>query len=91
MILCVAGFAAVFGMTDKPQQAARLFSAVEPLLEAIGMDRSMELVDQKEFDHYVALVRSQLDEAAFAKAWAEGRTMTLEQAIKYALEDTESG
>jgi hypothetical protein len=32
------------------------------------------------------IVREQLDEAAFAAAWAEGQAMTLEQAIAYALE-----
>jgi hypothetical protein len=32
-----------------------------------------------------AALRAQLDEAAFNAAWAEGRTMTLEQAIEYAL------
>jgi len=30
-------------------------------------------------------VRAQLDEATFAQAWAAGRTMTLEQAVAYAL------
>jgi hypothetical protein len=34
----------------------------------------------------VALARSQLDEAMFALAWAEGRAMTMELAIEYALE-----
>jgi non-specific serine/threonine protein kinase len=81
--LCLAGFASVLGMTGKPQQAARLFGAVESLLESIG---PIEPTDQKDFDHYVAAVRAQLDQAAFAKAWAEGRTMTLEQAITFALE-----
>jgi len=28
-----------------------------------------------------------LDDATFAAAWAEGRAMSLEQAIAYALED----
>jgi hypothetical protein len=30
-------------------------------------------------------VRAQLDEATFNAAWEEGRAMTLEQAIEYAL------
>jgi hypothetical protein len=33
-------------------------------------------------------VRAQLDEAAFDAAMAEGRAMTVEQAIAYALEGT---
>jgi hypothetical protein len=38
------------------------------------------------YERAVAIVRAQLDEATFAAAWAAGRTMTLEQAIAYALE-----
>jgi hypothetical protein len=36
-------------------------------------------------DQNVAIARTQLDEATFAAAWAEGRAMTLEQAVAYAL------
>jgi len=84
---CVWGFAALLGTTGNPNQAARLFGAAEALLEGVGIRRRMDTSDQKEFDHYVAAVRTQLDEAAFAKAWAEGRAMTMEQAIAYALEN----
>jgi DNA-binding NarL/FixJ family response regulator len=35
----------------------------------------------------VAAVRSALDEAAFDTAWAEGRAMSFERAIEYALEE----
>jgi DNA-binding NarL/FixJ family response regulator len=33
---------------------------------------------------YLAAARSRLDEAAWAHAWAEGRAMSMEQAIEYA-------
>jgi tetratricopeptide (TPR) repeat protein len=81
---CLAGFASVLGMIGKPAQAARLFGAVESLLESISR---MELADQKEFDQYVAAVGAQLDETAFEEAWTEGRAMTLEQAVDYALRE----
>lgn len=87
MVDCLAGFAGLLGMTGKPEHAARLFGAVEALLESIGMARRMDPSDQKEVDYYVAAIRAQLDEASIAKAWAEGRTMTLEQAISYALDN----
>jgi predicted ATPase/DNA-binding SARP family transcriptional activator len=80
--VCLAGFASVLGMTGKPQQAARLLGAVEFSLKSIGRP-----ADQKDFDHYVAAVRGQLDDASFAKAWAEGRDMTLEQAVDYGLKE----
>lgn len=87
---CLAGFASILGMTNKTEQAVRLFGAVEALLEGIGMGGRMDPSDQKEFNHYVAAVRAQLDKAAFAKAWAEGRAMTTEQAVAYAMESKTS-
>ena len=85
MTLCLMGLASILGMTGKPKKAAQLFGAVEFLNESIIR---MEPSDHKDFDHYVAVVRGQLDEAAFAKAWGEGRLMTMEQAIAFALEES---
>jgi predicted ATPase/DNA-binding SARP family transcriptional activator len=90
MTLSLAGFAGILGMSGKPEQAARLFGAVESLLEAMGMARRMDPSDQKEFDYCVAVVRSQLATPAFEKAWAEGRTMTSEHAIAFALKETQN-
>ncbi len=75
-------------MARQPGRAARLFSAAEALLDAIGAH--LEPADRVEFDRNVTAARAQLDEVAFAAAWAEGRTMNLEQAIAYALEETAS-
>jgi hypothetical protein len=44
--------------------------------------------DQIEYDHIVAAIRAQLDEATFAAAWAEGRQMTLDEAIAEALAES---
>ncbi len=49
------------------------------------MDGSRDPTDQAEFDHYLAIVCAQLDEVAFATAWAEGQALTIEQAIELAL------
>jgi hypothetical protein len=43
--------------------------------------------DQQYYERGVAFLRSQLDDATFMSAWAEGRKMTLEQVVAYALED----
>jgi tetratricopeptide (TPR) repeat protein len=79
----VAGFAGISGTNGNPLQAAQLLSAVEAFHQALGT--VMAPADRKEYDHILAAVRAQLDEATFNAAWAEGRTMTLEQAIEYAL------
>jgi tetratricopeptide (TPR) repeat protein len=88
MVDCLAGFASVLGRIGRPEQAVRLFGAVESQLESIGMAGRLDPSDQKEFNHYVAAARSQLDETAFEKAWAEGRGMASEQAIAFALEES---
>jgi predicted ATPase len=86
VIGCLAGFASIRGMSGKPEEAARLFGAFECLLESSGS--RMDPSDQKEIDHYMTVVRGQLDDATFAKAKTEGRAMTLEQAVAFALEET---
>ncbi len=83
--LALAGLAGVLGMTGKPEQAALLFGTAKLMAENTGY---LEPADQKDFDHYLKIAREQLDESSFEKAWAEGRAMTMEQAIEYALDET---
>ena len=70
---CLAGLAGVAGAEGQPERAARLLGAAEALLEASGTH--LIAADRAEYDHNVATVRAQLDEAAFAAAWAEGRAL----------------
>jgi tetratricopeptide (TPR) repeat protein len=65
------------------QRAARLFGAAEAMREPV--DSQIDLVDQPEYQRQVAALREQLDESTFTKAWAEGREMSIDQAIEYAL------
>jgi len=37
----------------------------------------------------VSVLRAQMDEVAFAMAWAEGRAMAMEQAVEFALKETQ--
>ena len=43
--------------------------------------------DLPEFNKYITDVQAQLDEPTFEAAWAEGQSMTIEEAIDYALEE----
>jgi len=65
------------------QRAARLFGAAEAMREPV--DSKIDLVDQPEYERQVSAVCGQLDEARFTKAWTEGRGMSIEQSIEYAL------
>jgi predicted ATPase/DNA-binding CsgD family transcriptional regulator len=78
--------AALAGVRRDPTRAARLWGAAEALREAIGL--SMGHQDRVDYDYEgrVAAARARLDEADWQAAWNEGRTMSPEQAIEYALE-----
>jgi tetratricopeptide (TPR) repeat protein len=78
------GLAGVAAAQEQPERAARLFGAAEALREVIGEPLAPAYRAAHERD--VAAVRALLGDATFEAAWAEGRSMTLEQAIAYALE-----
>jgi len=81
---CLLGVASVSTSQGLSERAARLFGAAEVLRE--GIDYSFPLPDRTENEEALTAVRAALDEATFARAWAEGRTMTPEQAVEYALQ-----
>jgi len=41
------------------------------------------------YEPYIAAARAQIGDAAWEAAWQEGRTMSMEEAIEYALSDDE--
>ena len=67
--------------------ATRLFGAAEVYCEAQG--NPVPLVEPESYERGVALARSGLGEEEFAAEWAEGRALSLEQAVAFAL--TEDG
>lgn len=69
------------------ERGARVLGAVEALLENIGTVLDRE--DRLPYEQAVASARSQLGEKGFQRAWQEGRGMSMEQAIVYALKNTE--
>ena len=65
------------------ERAVRLFGAAEALREAIGTP--VPLCERPDRDSNVAAARARLDDAAWEAAWAEGRAMSLGEAVGYAL------
>ncbi|HEU5101638.1 MAG TPA: tetratricopeptide repeat protein, partial [Roseiflexaceae bacterium] len=84
---CLVELAEVCQAQGQPERAVRLLAAAEALLAAIG--RGLEPAVRADYERSLAVARVQLDEATFAAAWAAGRAMTLEQAMAYALEESE--
>jgi predicted ATPase/DNA-binding CsgD family transcriptional regulator len=76
--------AAAVSMQGEHGRAAWLFGAAEALREKVGA--FVLPLYRAEYDLGVATVRSGLDEATFSAMWLEGRTMTPEQAVEYALD-----
>ncbi len=81
---CLAGIAGAAGMTNQAEPAARLLGAAEILREIIGS--TIPPAERANYERIVAIVRNQLDETTFERAWAEGRAMAIEQAVACALE-----
>ena len=76
------GFLAI--TAEESQRAAKLFGAADGLRERI--DSQMTEYERVEYDQSVAQLRAMLSEAEFNALWAEGKFMTMEQAIQLALE-----
>ncbi len=81
----VEGLACAAAAGAEAERAARLFGAAEALQEAVGGQHMPEEAALRE--PYLATARSRLDEASWEDAWAEGRTMSMEQAMEYALSE----
>ena len=71
------------------------------VLEGVGSLVDKSLIRQEEgmdaeppfsmLEPYLGAACSHLDEASWEEAWAEGRALSLEEAVSYALEDEEAG
>ena len=71
---------------DQGERAVRLMGAAETLREVSSSPMTPN--EHTLYDKEVAELRASLDEPEFVALWAEGRTMTMDQAIAYALEET---
>jgi len=78
-------FAGAIGELGQAQLAARLLGASESALERFGAFH--QLNDRPEIDAIITAVHDRLGNAAFQVAWAEGRELTLEQAVAQALDE----
>src|SRR5215218_6543617 len=87
---CLEGLAALAASEGSQARAGRLWGAAEALLEQIEVTAYIYAPDRSAYQDRVRAARAQLGEAAWQAAWSEGREMTPEQAVGYALsEDVE--
>ncbi|MDQ5850862.1 MAG: tetratricopeptide repeat protein [Chloroflexota bacterium] len=79
---CLAGLAGLAVVVGEPRRAAWLFGVIDALPARVSPS------NRAAYALNLAAARTQLDAATWEAAWAEGRAMTLEQAIAYALEES---
>jgi predicted ATPase/DNA-binding SARP family transcriptional activator len=82
---CMIGLAGAANGRHEPLQAARFFGAREAIHESVGSKLDSGL--QPIYASLVAQTLAMLNESDFEAAWAEGRAMTLDQAVEYALNE----
>jgi non-specific serine/threonine protein kinase len=82
---CLDGLAALAGAREQSERSARLAAAAEALRASAGI--ALGPLERSYLEHDQAHARAHLDEAAWSKAWEEGRAMSLEEAVTYALRE----
>jgi tetratricopeptide (TPR) repeat protein len=82
------GFAVLATTQKQMDRATYLFGAAEALYIPLRFEMSAR--ERAEHDQAIAAARASLGEEAFATAYEVGKKMTLDEAVAYALEDTEA-
>ncbi|MBZ5625278.1 MAG: helix-turn-helix domain-containing protein [Acidobacteriia bacterium] len=85
---CFVALAEIAAVLAEGQHAARLLGAAEATLEATGVEMSQ--AQRADFDQAAAAARTRLDETDLATEWKQGRAMTIEQGVEYALQNLSS-
>jgi non-specific serine/threonine protein kinase len=79
------GMALIVFTRGHAQYAARLLGAADALREIIGTP--LPPSQQPLYDSLLRALRAELDEKTFQSVWEAGRSLTLQQAIEFALND----
>jgi non-specific serine/threonine protein kinase len=82
---CLLGFAGIASAEKNFERAAQLLGAGEA--EAQARIVPLEIIDRRELDRLTALLREELGDVRFEALASQGRAMTMEQAIQYALSE----
>jgi predicted ATPase/class 3 adenylate cyclase len=82
---CLEGLGKIAIAQNDLERAARLFGAAEGMREKMGTP--IPPIEQASVERDLAVIHAKLDHAEFANFSAEGRAMTMEQVIAYALEE----
>ena len=76
----LAQLAGMIARLRQPARAARLFGAVDAFF--MRSQKTMGRIERCDYDRDVAAARDMLSEGDYSQAWAEGRLLTLEEAVR---------
>jgi non-specific serine/threonine protein kinase len=85
ILAAMTGLAALALEVGKLSRAAQLYGIIEGRLVALSLP--LYITDQVEFDRGVSALRTRLAEKTCAKFWTKGKSMSLDDAIAFALEE----
>ena len=77
----------VMVMEGQPLRAAQMLSAMEFAREELGVQ--LPTSDRAEVEQIIGIILDRVGEIEFHQAWADGRMMSLEQAVEIALTEIE--
>jgi tetratricopeptide (TPR) repeat protein len=69
--------------TIRAEGAVRLLGAAEAL--RVSLSAPLTAMERTEYDQHLAMVRAQLESEQLSRAWAEGRSLPLDEAVSQAL------
>jgi tetratricopeptide (TPR) repeat protein len=88
VIINLAAFAQLATTYEEFEKAGRLIGLIETRFPSLRFE--LFPTKRAEVDQSIVTARAALGEEAFATAYEEGKNMTLDEAIAYALEDTDA-
>jgi len=79
------GLANALASLSQSNDAILLLGAAEALRERINV--TMMQIERSEYDQLISRLRERVDDVTYQKIWNEGRAMTVDQAIAFALKE----
>lgn len=79
MIGAAYALSGLAGLVEPPVRQAHLLGAASVVLDKTRLP--YDAIERTHYEQLIATVRGQLEEATFAAAWAQGKMMSLEQAL----------
>jgi tetratricopeptide (TPR) repeat protein len=82
---CLAALATVSVAQGETERAIKLFGAVEAILDLTRIP--LLPFDRQQYEYHASQLRDRVDRKMLAKTWSEGKALSLDEAISFALKE----